>query len=227
LAEHPDQPDASDHADHEETTASAGVVGKTGTGAGADGLLNVTVTAEDVLEFPAASRATAVMVYMPFAESSEEALNVYGAEVISGPAFEPFIWNWTPATPTLSEAAAVNVTTPERIALFAGEVTETVGGCVSAWTCAVTAMVVDCEALPPAPEQFNVYAVFAVGETDWLPDAALVPDQPPLAVQLAAFVDDQLRVAELPDVIDAGAAEMATAGAGAAGTDAVPPAFTL
>jgi hypothetical protein len=128
LAEHPDQPDASDHADHEETTASAGVVGKTGTGAGADGLLNVTVTAEDVLEFPAASRATAVMVYMPFAESSEEALNVYGAEVISGPAFEPFIWNWTLATPTLSEAAAVNVTTPETIALFAGEVTETAGG---------------------------------------------------------------------------------------------------
>jgi len=40
--------------------------------------------------------------------------------------------NWTPATPTLSEALALTVTVAETVAPEAGEVMLTVGGVVSA-----------------------------------------------------------------------------------------------
>jgi hypothetical protein len=40
-------------------------------------------------------------------------------------------WNWTPATPTLSEASAVTVIVPETVAPDAGDVILAVGGMVS------------------------------------------------------------------------------------------------
>ena len=43
----------------------------------------------------------------------------------------PLYWNWTPATPTLSEASAVTVIVPETVAPDAGDVILTVGGVVS------------------------------------------------------------------------------------------------
>src|SRR2546423_13046865 len=43
----------------------------------------------------------------------------------------PLYWNWTPATPTLSEASAVTVIVPETVAPDAGDVILTVGGSVS------------------------------------------------------------------------------------------------
>ena len=39
--------------------------------------------------------------------------------------------NWTPTTPTLSEALALSVIVAPTVALFAGAVTDTVGGVVS------------------------------------------------------------------------------------------------
>ena len=47
----------------------------------------------------------------------------------------------------------------------------------------------------------------------WLPEVALVPDQLPEAVQLVAFVEDQLTTDDPPLVTDAGFAEIDTAGA--------------
>ena len=45
--------------------------------------------------------------------------------------FTPSSLNWTPATPTLSEAVADTVTNPVTVALFAGAVRVTDGGVVS------------------------------------------------------------------------------------------------
>ena len=61
----------------------------------------------------------------------------------SAPRFAPSRRNWTPATPTLSEAVAVTFVVPETVAPWAGAVTETVGGVVSGGAtvtvvCAVT-----------------------------------------------------------------------------------------
>lgn len=54
-----------------------------------------------------------------------------------------------------------------------------------------------------------------VGDTLLLPLVALVPDQPPPAVQAVALVDDQLSVDAAPDCIWVGAAVSVTVGAGA------------
>jgi hypothetical protein len=43
----------------------------------------------------------------------------------------PLYLNWTPATPTLSEASAVTLIVPETVAPDAGDVILTVGGVVS------------------------------------------------------------------------------------------------
>ena len=47
-----------------------------------------------------------------------------------------------------------------------------------------------------------------------MPLVALVPVQLPVAVQLVALVEDQVRVDELPVVIEVGDAEIVTVGAG-------------
>src|SRR5438094_2672169 len=52
----------------------------------------------------------------------------YGALVTSAPRLAPSSLNWTPATPTLSEASAVTVTVPATVEPAVGAVIETVGG---------------------------------------------------------------------------------------------------
>lgn len=56
---------------------------------------------------------------------------------------------------------------------------------------------------------------------DWLPLVALLPLQPPEAVQLVALADVQLSVAALPLATLAGFAERLAVGFGATATDTV------
>ena len=101
-------------------------------GGGAVVLLTVTVTGEEVVRFPAASRAIAVSVCDAFDAVVVFHDTEYGEAVASAPRFTPSSWNWTPATPTLSEALADTVIVFETVAPFVGLVIETVGGVVSA-----------------------------------------------------------------------------------------------
>ncbi len=79
----------------------------------------------------------------------------------------------------------------------------------------VTDTVADCDALPPVPVQVMPYVVLAVSApVDCEPLAALLPDQPPEAVQAVAFLDDQLNVAEPPLATVLGLALKLTVGAG-------------
>ena len=94
-------------------------------------LLTVTVTFEVACVFPAASRAMAERTCEPFGEVRVSQATVYGATVSSAPRFEPSSLNWTPATPTLSDASALTDTVPETVALAAGAVTATEGLVVS------------------------------------------------------------------------------------------------
>src|SRR5688572_10754071 len=91
-------------------------------------LLTVTVTTIEMVWLPAASRARAVRVWLPFVAVAVFQETLYGAEVSSAPRLAPSSRNCTPATPTLSEALAVTVTVPETVAPPAGLVTLTVGG---------------------------------------------------------------------------------------------------
>lgn len=69
-------------------------------------------------------------------------------------------------------------------------------------------------AVPPAPVQASVKVVLAASAAETsLPLVALVPVQPPLAVQLVAFVDDQARLVDEPLVTEAGVAVSVTVGA--------------
>ena len=84
---------------------------------------------------------------------------------------------------------------------------------------AVTMTVADVPALPPAPVQVRVKLPFAVSApVDWLPEVALVPDQPPEAVQLVALVEDQVSVELAPLAIICGLALSITVGAPGAAT---------
>ena len=60
--------------------------------------------------------------------------------------------------------------------------------------------------------QTSVYEAEAVGDTVSLPESAFVPLQLPLAVQLVASVDFQVRVEESPAVIAVGSAERVRVG---------------
>src|SRR5262249_44897875 len=74
---------------------------------------------------------------------------VHGELVSSAPRFAPSSLNWTPTTPTLSDAFAVTEITPETVAPASGELTETVGGLLSHATVAAESVAwVD---LLPAP----------------------------------------------------------------------------
>jgi len=94
-------------------------------------LLTVTFTPALVAVFPAESFATAVKVWLPFETEVLLQENVYGEFASAAPTFAPSTCNCTLATATLSEAVAFTVTTPLTVALFEGEVIETVGGVVS------------------------------------------------------------------------------------------------
>ena len=63
-----------------------------------------------------------------------------------------------------------------------------------------------------------------MGETVCIPDVVMVPDQPPEAVQLVAFVDVQESVEDWPLVIGEGLADRLSVGATAVG-DAVGTSF--
>ena len=93
-----------------------------------------TGTGAEVVWLPAASRATAVKVYDPFATLSVNAKTEYGCAGTSPPRLmTPFTLNWTPTTPTSSEAVAARVITPHMVAPDTGETISTVGGVVSVW----------------------------------------------------------------------------------------------
>jgi hypothetical protein len=69
----------------------------------------------------------------------------------------------------------------------------------------VTVTLADTLALPPAPAQVRRKSVLAVrGPVDWLPEVALVPDQPPEAVHEVASVEDQVSVEDPPPVTEVG-----------------------
>src|SRR5205823_10304866 len=81
-----------------------------------------------VAEFPAASHATAVSVWLPAEAAVVSHATVYGAAVSSGARSTPSSLNSTPTTPMLSVAVALNVVVPETVALATGAVMETSGG---------------------------------------------------------------------------------------------------
>src|SRR5207247_10591971 len=66
----------------------------------------VTVTGEEVVRLPAASRAVAVRVCEPLPTDVVFQETEYGDDVSSAPRLAPSTRNCTPATPTLSEAEA-------------------------------------------------------------------------------------------------------------------------
>ena len=83
--------------------------------------------------------------------------------------------------------------------------------------------------MPPTPEQLSVNVLFVVrGPVETEPAEGCTPDHAPLAVQLVAFVDDQVSVLALPVATVVGFALMATVGAAITVTVAdwlaVPPA---
>src|SRR5438876_6083075 len=94
-------------------------------------LTTVTLTAAEVAMFPAASRATAVTLWLPFALKAAFQETEYGAVVTSAPRFVPSSLNWTPTTPTLSVALAETVIVPATEAPGVGEEIEIVGGLLS------------------------------------------------------------------------------------------------
>jgi hypothetical protein len=119
---------------------------------GAGVLETVTETLVAVVVFPAASLATAERVWVPLVLFMVFQETEYGEAVSSAPRATPSSLNWTPATPTLSEAVAVMFVVPETVP--EGEVMETEGGVES--TGAVTVTVVDWLLDPPVPVQLRV-----------------------------------------------------------------------
>jgi hypothetical protein len=89
----------------------------------------------------------------------------------------------------------------------------------------LTATVVDWLAEPPDPVHVSVKVVFAE-RTPVLsePVIALVPDQPPDALQDVALVELQVSVEAVPEVIEVGLADNATVGVGALGGATEPAA---
>jgi len=98
-------------------------------------LSTVTETAVLVVVLPAASRATAVSVWLPFDTEVVFQLIENGAVVSSAPRFTPSSLNCTPVTPTLSVAVELTVTVePPTNEPLAGAVTLTVGAVLSTVT---------------------------------------------------------------------------------------------
>src|SRR3989344_4736688 len=157
------------------------------------------------LVLPAASRATALMVWVPLVAVVVFHAREYGAMVSSAPTFAPSTLNCTPTTPTLSDALAEMVTFPETVAPSAGAVRETVGLVVSPPV--VTSTFASQVAWPPAPVTVAVYRVETVGETVLEP--ALIGFMAPAPLSIdpeVAFVLVHESVDELPRVMEAGVA---------------------
>ncbi len=98
----------------------------------------VTVTVADVVLLPVASRAIALRVCVPAATAPAFQLAEYGDVVSSAPRAAPSTWNWTPATPTLSEAFAVTEMVPVTVEPEVGKVIATAGGVMSLKTVTTT-----------------------------------------------------------------------------------------
>jgi len=80
---------------------------------------------------------------------------------------------------------------------------------------ALTETVADWAALPPGPVQVNAYVALVMSApVDCEPLTALLPDQPPEAVQEVALTDDQVSVELLAEVMVLGLALILTVGAG-------------
>src|SRR5437667_990090 len=120
--------------------------------------ITVTLTAAEVAVLPAASRATAVTLWLPFALKVVFQEIEYGAVVTSAPRFTPSSLNCTPTTPTLSVASADTVIVPDTVAPVDGAVMETVGGVVSLKTVTLTATAV---AVFPAASRATAVKVWA------------------------------------------------------------------
>src|SRR6187551_1724613 len=107
-------------------------------------LSTVMLTATDDFVLPAASRATEVRVWPPFAAVFVFQLTEYGAVVSSAPRLAPSSLNWTPMTPTLSLAVALTVVVSLTMAPSLGAVRFMSGGVVSG-SGLLTVMVTDAE----------------------------------------------------------------------------------
>src|SRR6059036_790110 len=118
-------------------------------------LSTVTPTAAAVAVFPAASRATAVRLCVPLAAKVVFQETEYGATVSSAPRLTPSSLNWTPTTPTLSEAEAETVIVPATVAPAAGAVIATVGGVVSGGAAVVNVTSADVARFPAASRDFT------------------------------------------------------------------------
>ena len=82
----------------------------------------------------------------------------------------------------------------------------------------VTATVADWLDDPTVPVHVRVNVVFPVRfPVVWEPEIASVPDHPPEVVHELALVEDQVSVDTLPEMTEAGLAEMLTLGAGVDG----------
>src|SRR2546426_887177 len=149
---------------------------------GAVSFTTVTVIAVAVVVLPAASRATAVSVCDALLAVVVSHAIAYGAIVSSTPTLAPSRRNWTPTTPTLSDALALIVVVPETVAPFAGAVRLTVGGVVSLSTVPVTAAAV--AVLPAASRATAVNvcdALLAVVVSHAIAYGAVVSSTPRLA----------------------------------------------
>ncbi len=120
-------------------------------------LETVTLTAGEVVTFPAASRALADSECVPFDAPTVFQEIAYGAAVSSAPRLAPSSRNCTPATPTLSEALAETVTVPETVAPAAGAVIETVGGTESGARVVALAVAESAETFPAASRARTAY----------------------------------------------------------------------
>ena len=110
-------------------------------------LRTVTEMAGDVAVLFDVSLAVAASVCVPSATAVVFQEKTNGADVMGLPVSVPLIRNWTLATPTLSEAAAVTATVPETVEFGAGAVIATEGGVVSG---AITVTVVWAVTAPAA-----------------------------------------------------------------------------
>src|SRR5438874_7400016 len=179
-------------------------------------LLTVTLIAADVVELPAASRATAVSVWTPFVVAVVFQVTPYGLVVTSAPRFAPSSLNWTPTTATLSAAFADTAALADTVDPPAGAAIDTVGGVVSLLTVTFTAADVAwlpaasraraasvCAPLPSLPE-FHVIEYGAVVTS--APTAApssrnCTPATPTLSLAVADTVIDPVAVEPLAGAV--------------------------
>src|SRR5206468_10127986 len=103
-------------------------------------LSTVIVTGAEVVRLPAPSRATAVRLCDPLLAPVVSHEIEYGAVVSSAPRLAPSSLNWTPTTPTLSEALALTVVVPLTVDPAVGAVRPAVGTVGPLITAAVTGL---------------------------------------------------------------------------------------